>query len=105
MQFEPYLAGERTSIEQRQGAFAGLTLSTTREQMLTAVIESLAVASAARILLLESTGTRINHRVVVTGGVRGSLHQILHRKWKGRWSFRVEDEATLRGLWQLTRGL
>ncbi len=40
--FEPYLAGDRTSLEQRRGGFEGLTLSTTREEMLGAVIESLA---------------------------------------------------------------
>jgi sugar (pentulose or hexulose) kinase len=28
--FEPYLAGERASVEQRRAAFTGLTLATTR---------------------------------------------------------------------------
>ena len=28
--FEPYMAGERTSIDQRQGAFTGLTLASTQ---------------------------------------------------------------------------
>jgi hypothetical protein len=70
--------------------------------MLSAVIESLATASASRLPLLERTGTKINHRVVVSGGVTGSLHDILHRDWKGRWKFSNEDEATLRGLSKLT---
>ena len=53
--FDPYLAGDRMSIEQKQAAFTGLTLATTREQMLAAMLESLAAASAARLTLLQKT--------------------------------------------------
>jgi xylulokinase len=98
VRFAPYLAGERTSIDQRQAMFAGLTLATTREDMLAAIIDALAKASAARIPLLQKTGTRLRRRVVVSGGVSDSLHQILRKDWPGRWTFKQEDEATLRGL-------
>ena len=47
IRFEPYLAGDRMSIDQKQASFTGLTLATTREDMLGAVLESLAQASAA----------------------------------------------------------
>jgi sugar (pentulose or hexulose) kinase len=98
--FEPYLAGDRMSIEQKQAAFSGLTLATTREDMLRAVLESLAQASAARIELLQQTGTPISRKVVVTGGA-GGLDEIFHRDWPGKWSFHPEKEATLRGLARL----
>jgi xylulokinase len=98
VRFEPYLAGERTSVEQRQGAFTGLTLSTTREEMLSAVIESLASASAARLPLLAEGGTKFLPTVYVTGGVSDGLDELLHRDWEGRWRFEQVDEATLRGL-------
>jgi xylulokinase len=102
VRFEPYLAGDRTSIEQRSGAFSGLTLSTTREEMLRAVIESLATASAARLKLLGATGTKMLRRVVVSGGgTRGGLEEIIHRDWAGRWEFVKLEEATLRGLSKL----
>jgi xylulokinase len=101
VKFEPYLAGERTAIDQRQAAFTGLTLATTREQMLSAVIESLAEASAARFAFLKQTGATIHHDVVVSGGVQNGLDKILHRDWPGRWKFRTEEEATLRGLTSL----
>ena len=101
VRFEPYLAGDRMSVEQRRAAFSGLTLSTTREQMLSAAIESLAQASAARIALLESVGMKIDRRVVVTGGVSQGLGDVLHRDWRGTWRFHVEPEATLRGLARL----
>jgi xylulokinase len=96
--FEPYLAGERASIEQRRAAFTGLTLATTREQMLEAVIESLVRASADRLALLEVNDVGIRRRVVVSGGSQDRLDEIFHRDWPGRWTFKAEDEATLRGL-------
>jgi xylulokinase len=97
--FENYLAGDRMSIDQRQASFTGLSLSTTREQMLSAVIESLAEASAERMRLLqEANPIRIRREVVVTGGMTQGLEKVLYRGWRGQWRFRAEDDATLRGL-------
>ena len=99
--FEPYLAGERTSIEQRRGAFTGLTLATTRTAMLAAVLEALVKASAARLALLDTGDVKILRTVVVSGGAQDRLDELFHRDWPGRWTFRAEDEATLRGLGRL----
>jgi sugar (pentulose or hexulose) kinase len=99
--FDPYLAGDRTSVEQRSAAFTGLNLSTTRNHLLSAIIESLAAASAARLPLLESTRTRIHHNVLLSGGLAADLSKVLHRDWPGKWKFKQEDEATLRGLAKL----
>ncbi len=99
VRFDPYLAGERTSVEQRQGAFRGLTLATTREQMLAAIIESLAEASAARLTLLEKQNDLpIGRTVAVSGGKSDRLDKLMHRDWPGKWRFKSVDEATLRGL-------
>jgi xylulokinase len=95
--FSPYMAGERTSIEQRQGGFTGLTLATTRENLLSAMIESLIEASAARLPLLQATGTKILPKVVVSGG-SDHLDKLMRRDWAGKWSFRSVTDATLRGL-------
>jgi len=97
VRFEPYMAGERTSIEQRQGAFTGLTLATTRTQLLSAVIEGLTRASAERLPLLAATGTRLMHTVAVSGG-SDRLDQLMHRDWPGRWTYRAVTDATMRGL-------
>jgi xylulokinase len=100
--FDPYLAGDRMSIEQRSAAFTGLTLATTREDMLSAAVEAIAAASAARVELLRSTGVRLRRDVVVTGGVVDGLREVLYRDWPGgAWTFRVEEEASLRGLARL----
>lgn len=101
VRFEPYLAGERTSIEQRQGAFTGLTLASTRDQMLSAVVESLVAASAARLPLLAASGTPLLRTVAVSGG-SDRLDAILRRDWPGRWRFRPVTDATMRGLATLT---
>ena len=65
--------------------------------MLAAILQSLAQASAARLELLKQTGTPISRNVVVTGGA-GVLDDIFHSDWPGKWNFRPEDQATLRGL-------
>jgi xylulokinase len=101
VRFEPYMAGERTSIEQRQGSFSGLTLATTREQMLSAIIEALAAASAARLPLLDDGSIPLLRTVVSSGGAADRLDKIMHRDWPGRWKFKPVTEATMQGLWKL----
>jgi xylulokinase len=97
VKFDPYMAGERTSIEQRQAAFSGLTLATTREQMLSAIIEALTQASAERLPLLKATGTRLLRDVVISGGA-DRLDKLLTRDWQGNWRFHPVTDATMRGL-------
>ncbi|HEX5242030.1 MAG TPA: FGGY family carbohydrate kinase [Tepidisphaeraceae bacterium] len=100
VRFDPYLAGDRMSIEQKQAAFSGLTLGSTREDLLAAMLECLAETSAARLELLEKLGLPMRRKVVVTGGAQ-KINSILHRDWPGRWDFRNETEATLKGLAKL----
>ena len=99
--FDPYMAGERTSIEQRTGAFHGITLATKRGQMLSAIIEGLIRASGERLPLLESLGTSLLPTVMVSGG-SDRLDKILHRDWPGRWTYRAVTDATMRGLGSIT---
>ena len=101
VRFEPYMAGERTSIDQRQGAFTGLTLASTRTHMLSAVVEGLVRASAERLPLLASCGTPILRSVAVSGG-SDRLDRLMRRDWAGTWSFRSVTDATMRGLGTLT---
>jgi hypothetical protein len=69
--------------------------------MLSAVIEAVAAASAARLELLAASGTKPSREVVVTGGVSDGMTEVLHRDWRGRWKFSVRPEAALRGLGRL----
>jgi xylulokinase len=101
VRFEPYMAGERTSIAQRTGGFTGLTLATTRRQLLSAMVEALIHASAARLEVLESTGTKLLKTVAVSGG-SDRLDELMHRDWPGRWKYRAVTDATMRGLGLMT---
>lgn len=98
VRFEPYLAGDRMSIDQKTASFTGLNLGTTREMMLSAVVESLAEASGARLALLKQCCHKFRHRVLISGGVDKHVAQIIHRNWPGRWQFHSENEVGLRGL-------
>jgi xylulokinase len=98
VKFDPYLAGDRVSLDQKTAAFSGLSLSTTRDHLLGAMVEALAEASAKRLPLLHATGTPIHHKVLMSGGLAGDLADVLHRDWAGRWEFTYIDEATLKGL-------
>jgi xylulokinase len=97
VRFEPYMAGERTSVEQRQGAFTGLTLASTRANMLSAVVEGLIRVSAERLPLLASCGTPLLRTVAVSGGA-DRLDRLMHRDWPGTWRYRAVTDATMRGL-------
>jgi len=97
VKFDPYLAGERASIEQKQAEFSGLTLATTRDDMLAAVVESLCTASAARLKLLAEAEPDFLKQVYFSGR-QGVLANLMHRDWPGDWKFRSVTEASLRGL-------
>jgi xylulokinase len=101
VRFEPFMAGERTSIDQRTGGFSGLTLASTREHMLSAMIEGLIAASAERLPLMQASGTTIQPTVAVSGG-GDRLDKLMRRDWPGQWRFRAVTDATMRGLGTLT---
>jgi xylulokinase len=98
VRFRPFLAGDRTTLNQPRGGFSGLTLATTRDEMLTAVLDGLAEASAARVPLLAAVRAP-RPLVFVTGGAAAD---VLYRDWPapadGRdWTRREVPEATLAG--------
>ncbi|NEQ67520.1 MAG: hypothetical protein F6K21_18830 [Symploca sp. SIO2D2] len=99
--FDPYMAGERTSIDQKSGGFSGITLATQREHILSAMIEGLITASAARIPLMMASKTEILPTVAVSGG-GDRLDKLMRRDWPGKWKFRAVTDATMRGLGTLT---
>jgi xylulokinase len=97
VRFDPYLAGDRMGMLPRTANFTGLTLATSRRQMLSAVIESLGADSRTRIELLRQVHRQLLPTVGVSGGGAG-LGEIMHRDWPGKWKFKQLTEAVLRGL-------
>ncbi|MEM6314249.1 MAG: FGGY-family carbohydrate kinase [Planctomycetota bacterium] len=91
IQVDPRLAGSRTDIDQPTGAITGLTLATTRHDILRATVAALTQSRQRRLAQLESLGTPLLDEVIVTGGGSTSAG------WPDRFRLRVEGEATLRG--------
>ena len=58
-------------------------------------------APGGRLERLGQLGVKLRRQVLTTGGGDGRLAKILRRDWKGRWTFRSENEATLGGAWVL----
>jgi xylulokinase len=97
VRFDPHLAGDRASIDQRTASLTGLSLASTRRDILSAVLDSLADASAARLPLLSQAQKHFLPTVYVSGGGT-PLARLMHDRWPGRWRFRVVTEASLTGL-------
>ncbi|HTW94760.1 MAG TPA: FGGY family carbohydrate kinase [Tepidisphaeraceae bacterium] len=98
VKFDPYLAGDRMTIDQPSASFSNLTLSATRNDMLGALVTALAEASSARLGLFPPD---ILPTVFISGG-GAFLADMMHRGWPGSCVYREIDEASLRGLWSLT---
>jgi xylulokinase len=94
--FDPYLAGDRQCLELRTAAWHGLTLATTREQMLNALMiamnQTLAatVNQAAQILPLTST-------IRLSGGMSTSEIIALKERIFGGYTFEVVRNCCSRG--------
>ena len=102
VRFDTRLAGERTSIEALRGSITGLSLSTTRDDILAAMLTDLSAQSAARIRQWEKMGLTLNRTVLTTGG-DAQVARAMRRAWNGQWKFVNQNHATLRGLWNLAQ--
>jgi xylulokinase len=102
VRFDPCLAGDRASIEQRTASISGLTLAATRRDILGALLTALAEVSAGRLALLAQAQPRFLPTVFVSGGGK-TLARVMHRRWAGKWRFRSVSEASLVGLERLSQ--
>lgn len=74
----PYLVGDRTSLVQKRGSFSGLTLDTTREDCLFALLEAI-VGRMRRTLDMMSGSLGFDRVMVLTGGASGALLEYKER--------------------------
>lgn len=77
--FAPYLAGDRTAVQQRRAEITGLTLASDREAILAAIVRALAQESATRFADLARL--RRVAPVVRTMGGGAVLAEAMHRAW------------------------
>jgi xylulokinase len=101
--YEPYLGGSRYSLEPLTAAFGGLTLETTRDDLLLSVIRGNAaylgehLRKVGRLLAL-------GRRVGISGGgarVPGMLEA--RRRWTGPFEYVYQDQSSLLGAAMLGR--
>lgn len=97
--FEPYLAGDRLSLQQRTASFGGLTMSRGRREMLRAILEAWAAQSAEGMRRLSAVATPLPD-VYITGG-GAEVGNALRSRWPGDWRFHYLEEAGLTGLAKL----
>jgi len=73
--FLPYLMGERSPINDTdaRGLFMGMTLNTTREEMLLSVLEGVAFAIRDSIEIAKSLGISISRSNICGGGAKSRL--------------------------------
>lgn len=77
--FTAYLAGDRNQIEVPTAVLSGLTLGTTREEILLSLLAGLVAASSERFARLKRV-RRIQHDVYVAGG-GAPLARAMHACW------------------------
>jgi xylulokinase len=101
--YEPYLGGSRYSLEPLTAGFTGLTLETTRDDLLLGLIRGNAAYLGAH---LEKVGRLVSlgHTVGISGGgarVRGMLEA--RRRWTGAFEYVYQDQSSMFGAAMLGR--
>ncbi|MGZ6267911.1 MAG: FGGY-family carbohydrate kinase, partial [Candidatus Limnocylindrales bacterium] len=95
--YVPYLGGSRYSLEPLTAGFAGLTLETTRDDLMLGLIRGNAAYLGAH---LEKVGELVStgRRVGISGGgarVRGMLEA--RRRWTGAFDYVYQDQSSMLG--------
>jgi xylulokinase len=101
--FEPYLGGSRYALERVTAGFAGMTLETTRDDLLLGLIRANAAYLGAHLGRVGELVT-IGHRVGISGGgasVRGMLEA--RRRWTGPFEYVYQDQSSMLGAAMLGR--
>ena len=94
--FDPYLTGDRQSMEKKTGAWHGLTLEATREEMLAALLKSMNRTLGATIR--EAAGVvKLQAVIRVTGGMSSKAFLRLKEREIAGFSFEVVENCTAIG--------
>ncbi|MGD0497204.1 MAG: FGGY family carbohydrate kinase [Bryobacteraceae bacterium] len=102
-EYIPYLGGSRYSLERMKAGFNGLTLGTTRDDLLLSVIRGNALYHRQH---LEEVGklVALGKRIVTTGGgasIPGYL--AAKRRWTGDFEYKFRDQSSELGAAVLAR--
>ena len=94
--FEPYLSGDRQSLEKKTASWHGLTLGSTRQQMFAAVLSAMqgvlrtTIEEAAAVLPLSSV-------IKISGGMATPTYMKLKAKEIPGYTYEVVDDCPILG--------
>ncbi|MGC8777634.1 MAG: FGGY-family carbohydrate kinase [Candidatus Caldatribacteriaceae bacterium] len=86
VKFVPYLAGDRTSLKQKKAIFSQLTLDTTREECLQALVKGI-TGRMQKTLTMMAKRTKLQPKMVLTGGASSALVEYKRKIFAG---FQIE---------------
>ncbi len=102
-EYVPYLGGSRYIMERVKASFSGVTLETTREDMLLSLIRGNALYHGRH---LEEVGkmVKLGRKVMTTGGgARIPGYMAAKRRWTGDFDYEYQDQSSLLGAAMLGR--
>jgi len=100
--FDPYLTGDRQSMEKKTGAWRGLTLAATRSQMLAAYLYAIqdvmftAIRKAGRV-------TKLDPVVKISGGMATEAYLELKKQTCPGFTYLVVDDCPILGNVELAK--
>jgi sugar (pentulose or hexulose) kinase len=96
VKFKPYLAGDRHSLEVRRGVFTDLTLSTTRDEMLKAILCGINEHIINSIEIARQFLT-LNRKIIITGGLAETPYLKVKEKILPEFTFEFKQRCTTVG--------
>lgn len=96
-EYVPFLAGSRYSLERQTGSLTGLTLQTTRDDLLLSLIRGNDIYLGAHLREVARL-IPLNATVGISGGaarIAGTLEA--RRRWTGQFDYVFRDQSSLRG--------
>lgn len=94
--FDPYLAEDRQDMERKTASWKGLTLSSTREQMLASLLYSMQNVLKDTVNEAEKS-IRINRTLKVTGGMVSESILSLKRRIFDGYDFQIHHDCNILG--------
>ncbi len=91
--FDPYLAEDRQSLERRTGSWKGLTLASTRKDMLGALLYSMQKVLSDTVALA-AEGVAIDPVIKITGGMTADSIMKLKQVMFPGYTFEITDDCT-----------
>jgi xylulokinase len=99
--YAPYLSGDRYSMVQRRGAFTGLTLKTTRQELLRSMVDGNTHQMYALLAKLKNKITLQNKISLTGGGASNAITEYKTRTWFQGYQLAQKNDCTLKGLFKL----